>query len=69
MITKFSGKFAIIMLKKHRRFCRCGLTHLDDTPTFKNRPNTYGPPCKLPHKAELQQEGICFLIHLFARDV
>ena len=33
------------MLKKHRKFCRCGLTHLDATPTFKNRPNTYAPPC------------------------
>ena len=46
MVTKFSGKFAIIMLKKHRKFCRCGLTHLDATPTFKNRPNTYAPPCR-----------------------
>ena len=45
MVTKFSGKFAIIMLKKHRKFCRCGLTHLDATPTFKNRPNTYASPC------------------------
>jgi hypothetical protein len=45
MVTKFSGKFPIIMLKKHRKFCRCGLTHLDATPTFKNRPNTYAPPC------------------------
>ena len=41
----FLEKFAIIMLKKHRKFCRCGLTHLDATPTFKNRPNTYAPPC------------------------
>ena len=46
MVTKFSEKFAIIMLKKHRKFCRCGLTHLDATPTFKNRPNTYAAPCK-----------------------
>ena len=46
MVTKFSGKFAIIMLKKYRKFCRCGLTHLDATPTFKNRPNIYGAPCK-----------------------
>ena len=44
MVTKFSEKFVIIMLKKHRKFCRCGLTHLDATPTFKNCPNTYGPP-------------------------
>ena len=35
MVTKFSEKFAIIMLKKHRKFCRCGLTHLDATPTFQ----------------------------------
>ena len=34
MVTKFSEKFAISMLKKHRKFCRCGLTHLDATPTF-----------------------------------
>ena len=46
MVTKFSEKFAIIMLKKHRKFCRCGLTHLDATPTFKNRPNTYDAHCR-----------------------
>ena len=33
--TKFSEKFAIIVLKKHRKFCRHGLTHLDATPIFK----------------------------------
>ena len=41
MVTKFSEKFAIIMLKKHKKFCRRGLTNLD----FKNHPNTYGTPC------------------------
>ena len=35
MVTKFSEKFAIIMFKKHRKFCRRGLTHLDATPIFK----------------------------------
>ena len=35
MVTKFSEKFAIIMLKKHRKFFRCGLTHLDATSIFK----------------------------------
>ena len=35
MVTKLSEKFAIIMLKKHRKFCRRGLTHLDATPIFK----------------------------------
>ena len=35
MVTKFSKKFAIIMLKKHRKFCRGGLTHLAATPTFQ----------------------------------
>ena len=35
MVTKLSEKFAIIMLKKHRKFCRGGLTHLDATPIFK----------------------------------
>ena len=35
MATKFSEKFAIIMLKKHRKFCRRGLTHFDATPIFK----------------------------------
>ena len=35
MVTKFSEKFVIIMLKKHRKFCRPGLTHLDATPTFQ----------------------------------
>ena len=32
MTTKFSEKFVISMLKKHRNFCRRGLTHLDATP-------------------------------------
>jgi hypothetical protein len=31
MATKFSEKFAINMLKKHRKFCRCGFNHLDAT--------------------------------------
>ena len=35
MVTKLSEKFAIIMLKKHRKFFRPGLTHLDATPIFK----------------------------------
>ena len=48
-VTKYSEIFAISMLEKHRRFCRCGLTHLDATPTFKNRPNTY-TPCKCNYK-------------------
>ena len=45
MATKFSENFAIIMLKKHRKFCRRGLAHLNATPTFKNCPNTYDAPC------------------------
>ena len=60
MATKFSEIFAISMLKKHRKFCRRGLTHLDATPTFKNRPNTYGPPC-ISHfmvkKKEIRRES------------
>ena len=43
MATKFSEMFAISMLKKRRKFCRRGLTHLDATPTY--RPNTYETPC------------------------
>ena len=35
MVTKFSEKFAIIMLKKHRKFCRRGLIDFDATPIFK----------------------------------
>ena len=35
MVIKFLENFAIIMLKKHRKFCRCGLIHLDATPIFK----------------------------------
>ena len=35
MITKFSETFAIIMLKKHRKCCKRGLTHFDATPIFK----------------------------------
>ena len=35
MATKFSEIFAISMLKKHRKFCRRGLTHLDATLIFK----------------------------------
>ena len=45
MVTKLSEKFAIIMLKKHRKFCRRGLTHLDATPIFENRSDTYETPC------------------------
>jgi hypothetical protein len=33
--TKFSEIFATSMLKKHRKFCRRGLTHLDATSTFQ----------------------------------
>jgi hypothetical protein len=35
MVTKFLEKFAISMLKKYRKICRRGLTHLDATPIFK----------------------------------
>ena len=36
MVTKFSEKLCLkIMLKKHRKFFRHGLTHLDATPIFK----------------------------------
>ena len=35
MATKFSEIFAIIMLKKHRKFCMRGLTYLAATPTFQ----------------------------------
>ena len=35
MATKFSEKFAINMLKKHKKFCRRGFTHLDATPIFQ----------------------------------
>ena len=45
MATKFPEKFAIYMLKKHRKFCRHGLTPSDAKPTFKNRPNTYASHC------------------------
>ena len=41
MATKFSEKFAIIMLKKHRKFCRRGLTHLDATPIFKKSSGSF----------------------------
>ena len=43
MVTKFSEKFAIIMLKKHRKFCRRGLTHLDATPIFKQDSKELSP--------------------------
>ena len=58
MVTKFSEKFAIIMLKKHRKFCRPGLTHLDAKPIFKkNRSDTYGPPCTV-ESDQTSLEGI-----------
>ena len=37
MATKFLEIIPISMLKKHRIFCRHGLTHLDATPFLKNR--------------------------------
>ena len=49
MATKFSEIFAISTFKKHRKNFRRGLTHLDATPTFKNRPNTYETPCTRPN--------------------
>ena len=45
MATKFSKIFAMSMHKKHRKFCRRGLTHLDATPTFKTRSESYETPC------------------------
>ena len=45
MATKFSEKFAISMFKKQRKFSRRGLTHLDATPTFENRSETFETPC------------------------
>ena len=74
MVTKFSGKFDIIMLKKHRKFCRCGLTHLDATPTFKNCPNIYAPPCrcyifKIFHKVHVFWERHKILQNLHSRFV
>ena len=35
IVTKFSEKFAIIMLKKNIKIFRRGLTNLDATPTFQ----------------------------------
>jgi hypothetical protein len=35
MAIKLSDIFAISVLKKHRKFCRLGFTHLDATPTFQ----------------------------------
>ena len=44
--TKISEIFATSsMPKKHRKFCRRGLTHLDATPTFKHRSENYVSPC------------------------
>jgi hypothetical protein len=39
--TKFIEKCA----KKHKKNCRRGLTHLDATPTFKSRSESYETPC------------------------
>ena len=38
MATKFSEIFAIIMLKKNRKFCRRGLTHFNATPIHIGHP-------------------------------
>ena len=45
----WSPNFGICMFKKHRKICRRGLTHLNATPTFENRSETYGPPCSCPN--------------------
>ena len=45
MVTKYSEKFAIIMLKKHRKFCRSGLTHLDVTLILKKNQKQIVRPC------------------------
>jgi hypothetical protein len=46
IITALATKFSEKCRKKHKNFCRRGLTHLDATPTFKNCPNTYETPCR-----------------------
>ena len=48
MVTKFSEKFAIIMLKKLRKFCRRGLTNLDATPTFQKSSKYIGDALYFP---------------------
>jgi hypothetical protein len=50
LATKFSEKFALSMFKKHRKFCRRDLAHLDPTPIFKNHSDNYETPCKCFYK-------------------
>ena len=50
MATKFSKNFAIIMLKKHRKFCRRGLTHLAATPTFQKSFRSFWVTLYMPDK-------------------
>ena len=45
MVTKFSEKSPISMLKKHRKFRRRGLIHLDATHIFKKSSDTYETAC------------------------
>ena len=48
MVTIFSEKFAIIILKKLIKFCRRGLTHLDATPIVQihmRHPVVHWPEC------------------------
>ena len=60
MATRFSENFAITMFKRHRKFCRRGMSHLDATPTFKNRPNTYETPCMYLNKDKLQCSAVAY---------
>ena len=48
MVTKFSEKFAIIMLKSLENFVGVAWLIWMPHPLFKNRPNTYGTPCSIP---------------------
>ena len=63
------------MLKKHKKICRRGLTHLDATPTFKNRSESYETPCicvswsrKVPSRPKIGPiftKRECLIIALF----
>ena len=58
LATKFSEKFGLSMFKKHRKFCRRGLAHLDPTPIFKNHSDDYETPCKCFYKTGTRHNNI-----------
>jgi hypothetical protein len=59
MVTKFSEKFAISMLKKHKKFVGVASFIWMPLPFFKNRSDTYETPCTIKEFELLAKDWQC----------